>query len=50
MEVSDLNSLPKLSVRMVTPEMIEDLLHYYNTKEYKKLQQLTRSKQRKVIS
>jgi hypothetical protein len=50
MDVSDLNNIRNLSVRMVTPEMIEDLLHYYNTREYQKLQQLTRSKQRKILS
>ena len=50
MDVSDLNSLRNLSIRMVTPEMIEDVLHYYNTKEYQRLQQFTRVKQRKILS
>lgn len=50
MQVSDLNSVRNLSIRMVTPEMIDNMLHYYSTKEYQKLQQLTKTKHRRVLS
>jgi hypothetical protein len=47
MTLSDLNHA-KLSIRMVTEDMIENLLHYYANDEYQRYQQLTKSRNRKI--
>lgn len=48
MKLGDLNKV-KLSIKMVTEEMIENMFHYYSNQDYQKYQQI-RSKNRKVVN